>query len=103
MEQIFLPKDQNQYRNFNNARPITKTCPIYKLLDTVIFKRLQLELNPKGRFKLEKDQIGFREGKGCEMNILKLIETLKIRRNIKGGKAWAVFIDLKSAFDKVNH
>ena len=37
------------------------------------------------------------------MNILKLMETLKVRRRIKGGKAWVLFIDLKSAFDKVDH
>jgi len=34
---------------------------------------------------------------------MKLEELLKVRRNKLGGKAWALFIDLKSAFDKVNH
>jgi len=59
-------------------------------------------LNPDDKFRLIEEQVGFREGKGCEINILKLKETLKMRQN-KGMKAWALFIDLKSAFDKVNH
>ncbi len=51
---------------------------------------------------LENEQIGFREGKGCEINILKLRDKLKERLR-KGKKPWALFVDLKSAFDKVNH
>ena len=44
LEQIYLPKDKSIYKNFNNSRPITKTSPIYKLLDTILNKRLQRAL-----------------------------------------------------------
>ena len=55
MEKIFIPKDDNQCRSFHNSRPITKTSPIYKLLDTVLNERLKKELNPGGNYRLEKD------------------------------------------------
>ena len=102
LEQIFIPKDDSRYKSFDNSRPITKTSPVYKLLDTVLNNRLKKELNPGGKFILEREQIGFREGKGCEINILKLKQTLRQRLQ-SGKKPWALFIDLKSAFDKVNH
>ena len=42
------------YRSFDNARPITKTSPIYKLLDTIINERLKKELHDEeGKFKLD--------------------------------------------------
>ena len=103
MEQIFIPKDEEKCKSFLNARPITKTAPVYKILDTILNERLKKDLNPGGKFRLSQDQIGFREGMGCELNILRLAETLKWR--IKSGmkENWVLFIDLKSAFDKVNH
>ncbi len=44
LEQIYIPKDKSAYKNFNNSRPITKTSPIYKLLDTILNRRLQKAL-----------------------------------------------------------
>ena len=41
LEQIYIPKDNNYYKSFDNARPITKTSPIYKLIDTILDLRLK--------------------------------------------------------------
>ena len=36
LEQIYIPKDDSDYKTFYNSRPITKTSPMYKLLDTIL-------------------------------------------------------------------
>ena len=87
LEQIYIPKDQGNYKTFDNARPITKTSPIYKLIDTIINMKLNQELADKdGKYRLDRNQLGFRYGLGCEINILRLFETLKCMRkeNEKG-------------------
>ena len=107
LEQIYIQKDDNVYKSFDNARPITKTSPIYKLLDTILNHKLNQNLNKHKEFRLEKEQIGFRNGLGCEVNIMKLIESIKEkmeqRKIWKKGKIWSLYIDLKSAFDSVDH
>ena len=41
---------------------------------------------------------------GCEVNILRMTEYIKQQFEMKLHKnLWALFIDLKSAFDTVNH
>ena len=41
---------------------------------------------------------------GCEINILRLTETISKRMKEQSGKKiWTLFIDLKSAFDTVDH
>jgi len=41
---------------------------------------------------------------GCEINLLRLVEEIQNRYNNREEKdTWALFIDLKSAFDTVNH
>ena len=37
--------------------------------------------NEKGEYRLEKDQIGFRQGLGCEVNVLRLLESLRCLRD----------------------
>ena len=64
--------------------------------------------NESGEFRLEKDQIGFRYGLGCEVNIMRLIESLRCLREknkeTEGTqKVWSLYIDLKSAFDSLDH
>ena len=60
----------------------------------------------RGRFRLERNQIGFRYGLGCEVNIMRLVESLRTLRDFNKNstqKTWSFFVDLKSAFDSVNH
>ena len=57
--------------------------------------------------KLSINQIGFLPKIGCEPNLLRILEEIKSNmkkpvRN-KDDFSWTLFIDLKSAFDKVNH
>ena len=41
---------------------------------------------------------------GCEINILRITEYIKEMMRIKEHKdLWIMFVDLKSAFDTVNH
>ena len=77
LEQLYIPKDESDHKCFYNARPITKTCPIYKLLDTILNDRLKKELEGANGYKLNNSQIGFRAGLGCELNILKMTEVLR--------------------------
>ena len=36
LEQLFIAKTETEWQSFDIARPITKTSPIYKLLDTLL-------------------------------------------------------------------
>ena len=40
LQQIYLPKDDSDWKTFYNSRPITKTSPMYKLLDTILNEEL---------------------------------------------------------------
>ena len=41
---------------------------------------------------------------GCELNILRITETIREKlKDSQNKKLWTLFIDLKSAFDTVNH
>ena len=73
-------------------------------MDTILNNRLNEELRKNGNFILNNNQIGFRAGLGCEINILRLVEELRIKiKKRKNKKLWSLFIDLKSAFDTVDH
>ena len=52
LEQIYIPKDSSEWKCFYNARPITKTSPLYKLLDTIMNLKLQKELYHGKQWKL---------------------------------------------------
>ena len=74
---MYIAKDDSNWKCFHNSRPITKTSPIYKLLDTILNNKLGEELNENGKWKLNMSQTGFRQGMGCELNILRITETLR--------------------------
>ena len=61
-------------QNFNNNRPITITCMLYRALEMIILKKMQDEEKESGRNIKGNNinQIGFSKGKGCEINLLKL-------------------------------
>ena len=52
LEQIYIPKENSEWTTFYNARPITKTSPMYKLLDTVLNEKLKKELFEDNKWKL---------------------------------------------------
>ena len=54
LEQIYIPKDDNFFKSFDNARPITKASPIYKLIDTILDLRLKKELKGKHDYLLDR-------------------------------------------------
>ena len=53
---------------------------MYKLLDTILNNKLNKSLNKKNGFRLEKEQVGFRNGLGWEVNIIKLIESIRFKK-----------------------
>lgn len=42
---------------------------------------------------------------GAEINIMKMVENLRVRKEKKRGKGrvWVFFVDIKSAFDRISH
>lgn len=69
-----------------------------KLLERIINTRLGWWAEKKGI--LDKNQNGFRKGRGCLDNLLEL--TINVRRGFYGKKKTiAVFLDITSAYDNV--
>ena len=69
------------------------------MLDTVLNERLKREVKDK----ININQTGFRAGMGCEVNIMRLTNQIKVFKKDKKKKTWSLFIDLKSAFASVDH
>ena len=75
-------------------------------MDTILKDKLwkEIEAVEEG---IHIEQTGFIPGIGTEVNILRIME--EVGRNmekveeVKDEDVWTVFIDLKSAFDTVNH
>ena len=76
IRQIYLPKSDEAYNRFENCRPISITSPIYKIIDMILNDRLTSYLNHNDFYKLNSSQTGFRQKIGCEVNILRLIESI---------------------------
>ena len=78
-----------------------------KILQCVVLNRLNEGIYTDGKYRgiLNRKQIGFIKGGGCDLNILKL--RAKAKTLIKGSdfskKMSILFIDFKYAFDSVNH
>jgi hypothetical protein len=49
---------------------------MYKLLDQILNERLKKEIYPKNKELINPCQTGFKEGLGCEVNILRIVENL---------------------------
>ncbi len=77
IRQIYLPKSKEALQCFANCRPISITSPIYKLMDTILQERLTTFINRDSSYALDSSQTGFRRRIGCEVNILRLLETIQ--------------------------
>ena len=79
-------------------RPISLLCHTYKLYERMILNRIALTIEQH----LIKDQTGFRAGKPCTSQLLKL--TQHIEDGYQECKiSGTAFVDLSAAYDTVNH
>ena len=83
-----------------NYRPISNLPIFAKILEGLIYERLSQYFISKNL--LSTDQYGFRQGKSTKGALIRFIN--HIENNIdQGQKTGAVYIDLKKAFDTVDH
>ena len=84
----------------NNYRPVSILPVISKIFEKAMYKRLIKYLDSNNFFY--KFQYGFREHHDTKLAIAELINSLEHDLD-KGNTSLGVFIDLKKAFDTVNH
>ena len=77
---------------------------MYKVLDKILNQRLWKELKQGSNSKIDIQQTGFRAKLGTEINIIRILDDIRQKKKEKKQKTiWTLFIDLKSAFDRVDH
>nr|CAH8840869.1 unnamed protein product [Trichobilharzia regenti] len=84
----------------SNYRPVSLTCIIAKVLETIIRDQLLAYVETHGLLAVE--QHGFRPGRSCLTNLLLAREDWVEARD-RDHLLDVVFIDLSKAFDKVSH
>ena len=88
--------DVNERKNY---RGISLLATAYKLYTEILRNRLIKEVEDKGI--LPENQVGFRRGRATMNNIFVLEHLIQMAKERKK-KLYAIFIDLKAAFDTVN-
>ena len=84
----------------NNYRPISLLSNINQLFEKLMYKRMKLFIEKMNI--LSPSQYGFRQGHSTEHAILDIINAIQSNMD-RGEFSCGVFIDLKKAFDTVNH
>ena len=87
-------------QDVNNYRPISLLSTFSKIIEKIVHERLYLFLIQNN--VIYKSQFGFQKNKSTQHSLIEIIE--KIRTCIENKKyGCGIFIDLKKAFDTVNH
>ena len=87
-------------QEFSNYRPVSILPQFSKILEKIFHNRLMSFLNDKQI--LYNGQFGFRENHSTSMAILELVEEMTTAMD-NSQSSVAVFMDLKKAFDTVDH
>ena len=87
-------------RSFTNYRPISLLPQLSKVLEKVFCKRLVTFLNKHKVFS--ESQFGFRHGRSTADALASLVESITDAFDKKMFTI-GVFVDLRKAFDTVNH
>lgn len=98
-----LNKCPGQNGNLDNIRPISITGMFVKIIERVLLTRIEV-ISITDDISINKSQVGFVKGLGCDVNIMRLRQRANdvLRLNTKDEK-YIFFIDLKAAYDSVNH
>lgn len=84
-----------------NYRGIALVNTSLKIFTQMILSRLETFVNDNNI--LPECQNGFRKGRGCIDNVFTLSSIINIHLRLKSRKLFAAFVDLKRAFDSLNH
>ncbi|XP_024870720.1 golgin subfamily A member 6-like protein 22 [Temnothorax curvispinosus] len=93
---------ERRSREEGNYRGISLLCTAYKVYAEVLRSRLEMESEEKGM--VPENQTGFRKGRSTINNIFVLNHLIQKerRKGDKVEKVYALFADLKAAFDNVD-
>ena len=95
---IAIPKPMKPVGNPKSYRPISLLCVLYKILERLIYARVEPLIDPL----LPKEQAGFRRRKSIVDQVVLLTQNIEDSFEAKK-KASAVFVDLTAAYDTVWH
>ena len=95
---VAIPKPGKPVGDPKSYRPISLLCVPYKILERLIYARVEPLIDPL----LPKEQAGFRRGKSTVDQVVLLTQNIEDSFEAKK-KAGAVFIDLTAAYDTVWH
>ena len=95
---VAIPKPGKPVGDPKSYRPISLLCVPYKILERLIYARVEPLINPL----LPKEQAGFRCGKSTVDQVVLLTQNIEDSFEAKK-KAGDVFIDLTAAYDTVWH
>ena len=95
---VAIPKPGKPVGDPKSYRPISLLCVFYKILERLIYARVEPLIDPL----LPKEQAGFRRGKSTVDQVVLLTQNIEDSFEAKK-KAGAVFIDLTAAYDTVWH
>ena len=87
--------------NPSNYRPISLLSTMLKLFTSILNSRLQSWCYLKNA--IPEEQAGFRSNYGCMDHIFALNTMIQLKLRFKRRKLYTFFVDLKQAFDSVNH
>ena len=95
---VAIPKPGKPVGDPKSYRPISLLCVPYKILERLIYARVEPLIDPL----LPKEQAGFRRGKSTIDQVVLLTQNIEDSFEAKK-KASAVFINLTAAYDTVWH
>ena len=93
-----IPKPTKPVGDPKSYRPISLLCVPYKILERLIYARVEPLISPL----LPKEQAGFRCGKSTVDQVVLLTQNIEDSFDVKK-KTGAVFINLTAAYDTVWH
>lgn len=94
---IHKERDEEEVKNY---RGVSLLDSGYKLYAVILEKRIRFWL--EGNRKIEESQAGFREKRGTRDHIFALNSIINNKIKGKGGKLYACFIDIRTAFDAIS-
>jgi len=102
LETVIVPiYKKGDRKDPGNYRPISLVNTFTKILTSLMTQRLNTWCEKNS--KISMFQAAYRKGMGCESHVFALNSILQSNLQKKGGKVYALFIDLTKAFDSINH